>query len=262
MSVSARGRVNLGDRTRVATVGLAVSVIALWEVAGRLAGTLLLPPASATAAALARLLVMPEFYAALWTSHHAFALGFLAAASLGIPVGLALGRWPTAGLWFRPHLQVLLVTPASALIPLIIVVAGLSVWTRAFVVFTFAFPLIVAMAESGMREVDGRLLDLARVFGATPWQVLWRVRLPGAWPAVVAGVRMGLARAFSGMVVGELVLMAAGVGGLILRFQADFDAAAVYAVVLVVIAEAVVLMRIGSAIERRVLIWQDRTESA
>jgi ABC-type nitrate/sulfonate/bicarbonate transport system permease component len=58
------------------------------------------------------------------------------------------------------------------------------------------------------------------------------------------------------MVVSELVLMAAGIGGLILRFQADFDAASVYAVVVIVVAEAVVLMKMAARLERRLAPWQ------
>jgi ABC-type nitrate/sulfonate/bicarbonate transport system permease component len=69
---------------------------------------------------------------------------------------------------------------------------------------------------------------------------------------------MGLARAFTGMVVGELILMATGIGGLLLKFQADFDAASVYAVVAVVVVEAVALMRLAAAAEHRLLAWQDR----
>jgi ABC-type nitrate/sulfonate/bicarbonate transport system permease component len=193
----------------------------------------------------------------MWTSHQPFLTGFAAAAAIGVPAGLVLGRWPVLGTWFRPHLQVLLVTPMSAVIPLVVVVAGLSLWARSFVVFAFAVPVIAAAAESGMRDADERLLEMARAFGASRTQVTWRVRLPAAWPAVLAGLRVGLGRAFSGMVVGELVLMAAGIGGLVLQFQADFDVASVYAVALVVVAEAVILMRLASRAERRLAAWRN-----
>ena len=55
-----------------------------------------------------------------------------------------------------------------------------------------------------------------------------------------------------------LVLMAAGIGGLLMKFQSDFDAASVYAVVAVVVLESVVLMRVVAVAEQRLLGWQDR----
>jgi ABC-type nitrate/sulfonate/bicarbonate transport system permease component len=97
---------------------------------------------------------------------------------------------------------------------------------------------------------------MARAFGASPRQIARRIILPAARPALLTALRLGLGRAFSGMVVSELVLMAAGIGGLILRFQADFDAASVYAVVVIVVAEAVALMKTTARLERRLAPWQ------
>jgi len=82
---------------------------------------------------------------------------------------------------------------------------------------------------------------MARSFGASETQLWRKVLLPGARPAVLAGARLGLARAISGMVAVELLLVSVGFGRLLLRYQGDFDAGAVYAVVLVVAAQAVLL---------------------
>ncbi len=239
-------------------IGVPCLLLATWELLARSVDTLLLPSASGTVDALGRLVISPDFWAAMWTSHQPFVTGFVAATLVGVPMGLVLGRWPTLGGWFRPHLQVLLVTPMSAVIPLVILVAGLSIWARSFVVFAFALPVIATHAEAGMRDTNQRLLDMARAFGASRTQLTLCVRLPAARPAVLAGLRLGLGRAFSGMIVGELVLMAAGIGGLILKFQADFDSASVYAIAAVVVAEAVLLMRVARGAERRLSTWRDR----
>ena len=92
---------------------------------------------------------------------------------------------------------------------------------------------------------------MARVFGATPWQEWRTVLLPAAVPGVMTGVRLGLARAIEGMVVVELLLVAVGIGRLLLDFQGRFEAASVYAVILVVMAEAVALTDMGRRLERR-----------
>jgi ABC-type nitrate/sulfonate/bicarbonate transport system permease component len=237
-------------------LAVAMALVLVWEILGRSAGTLLLPSASATAVALARLLVSAALWRALASSHAALVLGFAAAAVLGAPLGLILGRRPAAGRALAVQLDALMVTPMSAVIPLVILAAGLSLWTRAFVVFAFAAPVIVVTVEAGARDVDTRLVEMARAFGASPRQIARRIILPAARPALLTALRLGLGRAFSGMVVSELVLMAAGIGGLILRFQADFDAASVYAVVVIVVAEAVALMKTAARLERRLAPWQ------
>jgi NitT/TauT family transport system permease protein len=74
-------------------------------------------------------------------------------------------------------------------------------------------------------------------------------------PAILAGLRMGLGRALTGMIVAELLVVAAGIGRLILEFQSNFDAASVYAVVTVVMIEAVLLTRGAARLERRLVFW-------
>ncbi len=92
---------------------------------------------------------------------------------------------------------------------------------------------------------------MARAFCATERQIWWRVLLPAALPSVTTAVRLGLARAITGMVAVEITLIAVGVGRLLLEFRGNFDAASLYATVLIVMAEAVILMRLTAAIERR-----------
>jgi ABC-type nitrate/sulfonate/bicarbonate transport system permease component len=92
---------------------------------------------------------------------------------------------------------------------------------------------------------------MAKVFGATHAQEWSKVLLPGAAPGIMAGVRLGLARAIEGMVVVELLLVAVGIGRLLLDYQGRFDAPHVYAVILVVMAESALLSLAGRRLERR-----------
>jgi NitT/TauT family transport system permease protein len=92
---------------------------------------------------------------------------------------------------------------------------------------------------------------MARAFGAGHLQLYRRVVLPAALPSVLVGLRLGLSRGISGMVAVELLLVAVGLGRLLERFQGDFDAGGVYAVVLVIVAEAVLLTGAVRQAERR-----------
>jgi ABC-type nitrate/sulfonate/bicarbonate transport system permease component len=116
----------------------------------------------------------------------------------------------------------------------------------------FATPIIVQCARTAIRDVDPHLVDIARSFCATRGQVWTKVILRAAAPGLLLAARLGLARAVEGMVVVELLLVAVGIGGLLLDFQGRFEAAHVYAVILVVIAEAAVLSHAGRRLERHV----------
>ena len=230
-----------------------------WEALARTMHSLLLPTFTGAMAALARLLTQAETWQAIWISNQALMLGYALTVSAGVPLGLLLGRSPRLGRLADPYLNTLLVTPISALIPLFIVATGLGLTSRVLVVFAFSFVVVTVNTQAGLRHVEPTLIEMARSFGATEGQLWGKVLLPGALPAVMAGLRLGLGRAITGMVNVELLLTAAGLGLLILRYQADFESDFVYAVILVVVAEAVVFMGGIKQLERRLTSWESDT---
>lgn len=237
-------------------IGSLAAFATIWEIIGRSLDSLLMPTFSDTMVAVVRLLVTKELWSAVWISNQAMFLGFLLALSLGIPLGILMGRWQQAEKFTDLYLNVLLVTPISALIPLFIIALGLGLESRVMVVFLFAFVIIVVNTRTGLRTNDPSLEEMASSFGATEIQLWRKILLPGALPAMMTGVRLGLGRAITGMIVVELLLVAVGVGRLILRFQGDFEASFVYAVIFVVIAEAVLLMETVKRVERWLLPWE------
>lgn len=242
--------------------GVLVAGAAAWEGLAQAVGSLMLPSASATLAALARLAHGGELWYALWTSNQALLLGYLLAALTGVPLGLLLGRAPRLSAFADVFLDILLLTPMPAVIPLLVMATGLGLETRLLVVFLFAVAIIAVHAAAGVRGVDAEIVEMARAFGAGRAQLCRRVILPGALPAVFVGLRLGLSRGISGMVAVELLLIAVGVGRLIQRFQGDFDAPAVYAVVLVIMAEAVLLTGALRRVERRLALRRTDLEFA
>lgn len=218
-----------------------VTLFVVWEALGRSLPGLLMPTASETLAALIRLLGGAELWRAMWISNQALLVGYLAALLVGVPTGLVIGRWRRAERPLDLYLNLLLVTPVSALIPILIMALGLGLAARAGVVFVFAVAIVAVNTRAGLRGIDPNLIEMARAFGASEAQLWRKVLLPGARPGLLAGVRLGLARAISGMVAVELLLVSVGFGRLLLRYQGDFDAGGVYAVILVLAAQAVLL---------------------
>ncbi len=229
---------------------------AIWETAGRWRENLLLPTFTATVDALVTLIGDRAFWEAVALSNLALVIGFTAAAILGVTMGLAIGSSVRVEAYADPWLDVLLILPLAALAPIFIMVFGVGLQSRAVVVCAFALPLVLVNTAAGLSEQRPTLVDMARAFGASRVQIWSRILLPCALPAILAGLRTGLGRALTGMVVAELLIVAAGIGRLILEFQSNFDAASVYAVVTVVMAEAVCLTRGAARVERRLAFWK------
>jgi NitT/TauT family transport system permease protein len=238
-------------------LGTLVLFLAAWELLASWVGGLLFPTPFETAAASVRLVSTSEFWRALWISHQALLLGFGPAVVLGVGAGVLMGRWPAADTLIDPYLTALLVAPMSALIPVVIITVGLDLPARALVVLLFSVVVITVSTRAGLRTLNPTWLDMVRSFGATERQLWQTVLLPGALPAVMTGLRLGLARAFSGMVAAELLLVAIGIGRLIIDYQGAFDGAAVYATVMVLVVEAVILLRFLKWLERRLAPWAD-----
>jgi NitT/TauT family transport system permease protein len=226
-----------------------------WEIIARALDSLLLPAFSEMMPALVHLLGSAELWKAVWISNQAMVLGFALAAGVGIPMGLLMGRWRAAERYLDPYLSILLVTPKSALIPIVIMATGLGLRSRVLVIFISAVVVITVNVRAGLRLIDPSWIDMARSFCATEAQVWRKVLLNGAFPAILTGLRLGLARSVSGMVSVELLLIALGIGRLMLYFRETFDAAHLYAMVIVVVAEAALLLQASRWLERWLAPW-------
>ena len=124
-------------------------------------------------------------------------------------------------------------------------------------VWTFAIVMVVVNARTGVRQVDRSLIDMSRNFGACELGTWRRIILPAALPAILVGVRIGLGRAVTGMVIVELLMWAVGIGGLILKAQAFFRFDEFYGIVVLVIFEALILLAIVDWVQRRLTPWAD-----
>ena len=120
----------------------------------------------------------------------------------------------------------------------------------------FSIVMLIVNSRAGVRQVDPALIEMARCFGAGEIQIWRRILLPGSLPAIMTGVRLGLGRAITGMVVIELLLIAVGVGNLIQKYDARLDGAHLYALIIIIVFEALILIQLVRWIERRVAPWR------
>lgn len=146
--------------------------------------------------------------------------------------------------------------PIIALTPFLTLLLGRGAATvitiAALIVF---FPTLVN-GVLGLRSVEQEALELMRVLNASWWQVFWRLRLPSALPALFAAFRVAAASSVLGVLVAEWVTSANGLGYLILQSGVQFEAALMWAGVILSTALAAVAFGLIAYAEKRLLPWQ------
>ena len=250
-----------GWRRRTLVFGLRLSVLVIvlgaWEIAGRTMGSnLTFPPASAVAVAFVEVIITPELWGAVAETLQAFVLGFALALVSGLMVGLLTARYQVLDRLSALYLRILLTAPLAPLVPLLIGLFGIGLASRVALVFLFSIAVIALNTQTGVRHVDATLVEMATSFGASELTVFRRVRLPGAVPAIMAGVRLGAARAVVGMVVAELIIVSVGLGRLLNIYRGQFAAPEMFAVVIVILLIGVAVLVSVRLVERRLTSWK------
>ncbi len=161
--------------------------------------------------------------------------GYAVAAAIGVPLGLAMGRWRLLERALLPLISALLPVPSLAWVPLFILWFGLGNTATVFLV-TYAAVLPIAFNTwGGMRAVNPLWARVAEAFGARAWIRFRRVDLPASLPLVLTGLRLGLARSWRAVVSGEMIAATAhGLGWLIFDAKEFLQTDVVLAAILVI----------------------------
>jgi ABC-type nitrate/sulfonate/bicarbonate transport system permease component len=252
-------RRRLSDRRMRLLIG-AASLLAgalAWQLYGAVQeSNIFIPTFTQAAGSLADQVATEEFWAAYGQTLVPFVIGWLTALVVGVVFGVTMGLVPLLSRIAMPYLSFLNALPVSALVPLVVIAAGIDTTAGATLVFLFAIVDVVLTSAAGVRYVDTDLVAMARSFGMGRRKVFFRVMWPGAMPGILAAVRVGTGRAIVGMVVMELLLVSSGVGKLITRYKDTFQSAELYAVVMSLGIFGLVMLGLTRALERRVLRWQ------
>ncbi|HEY6367814.1 MAG TPA: ABC transporter permease [Candidatus Binatia bacterium] len=244
-------------KARISVNVLSIATLAvLWEVAGRMMDTTLIPPLSKIASAWLRLLMNGKLLENLAMSLWTLAAGFLLAVTLGVIIGVLMGRFSQVEHFLDLYINALMSAPMTAFVPLLIMWFGLGVQSRIAVVFLFAFFVIVINTMTGVKQVDRIFVEMARSFGAKDLEVFFKVVLPAAMPAIMAGLSIGMGRAVKGMVTAEMLLTLTGVGGMIMQYGSAFATDALFAVILTILMVAMIAMQLVKVVDRRLTGWK------
>ncbi|MEO8725409.1 MAG: ABC transporter permease [Acidobacteriaceae bacterium] len=191
-------------------------LLALWHYCVRWTATTIFPSPLDVGRGIAELLREGVLWTDIADSLRRVAVGFGAAAALGIPLGLMLGWSPAADRVVNPAMQILRPISPIAWIPVAIIFFGIGDYAAIFLIFLGAFFPIVVACVDGVSNVPSMYRRAGRNFGLAPWRLLAQVIFPAALPRIIIGLRIALGIAWLVVVAAEMIAVDSGLGYLVI----------------------------------------------
>ena len=182
--------------------------------------------------------------------------GFVLGVAFGVAVGFVLGRSQFWSAVLNPYIQVLNALPRLVLAPIFVLLLGIDERSKIALGFSLVFFIVFFNAYRGVREVDRNIVNNARMLGASESQLAWHVLLPSAMSWILSSLHTSVGFALVGAVVGEYLAAAQGIGWIISQAQGNFDAAGVYAGMLILCVVVVIVEMGVTWIEERLIRWK------
>ncbi|MEY8772046.1 taurine ABC transporter permease TauC [Erwinia sp. ACCC 02193] len=187
------------------------------------------------------------------------AIALLAATLIGVPVGILMGLNATARGILDPLIELYRPVPPLAYLPLMVIWFGIGETSKILLIYLAIFAPVVMSTLAGVKSAQQVRLRAAQSLGASRWQTLWFVVLPGALPEVLTGLRIGLGVGWSTLVAAELIAATRGLGFMV-QSAGEFLATDVVLAGIAVIALIAFSLELGlRALQRRLTPWHGVT---
>ncbi|MEU1961643.1 ABC transporter permease [Nocardia sp. NPDC019304] len=252
-------------RARIRTWGLRAALVALWLGAWELTATVWIDPFFYSKPSLIWARLVEWFtegtqFGSVWlqvyTTVQEAVLGFVIGTVAGVVLGVLLGRSRYWAEVLAPFIKALNAVPRIVLASLFIIWFGLGLSSKVATVVVLVFFAVFFNAFTGAREVDGNVIDNARILGASRRQVLVSIVLPSATTWILSSLHTAFGFALIGAVVGEYAGASKGLGLLISNAQGTFDSAGIYAGMIIITVIALIAEWGIGAAENRLLKWR------
>lgn len=187
-------------------------------------------------------------------------VGFVLGSLLGLVIGFILGVSPRAETVLSPYILALQIAPKVAFAPLFVMWLGFTVYPKILVVILIVFFPIMVNVLTAIRTVDPDMINLARSFSATRWQMFRMIEYPATMAPLFSGLRIGATLAVIGVVVGELVGGNTGLGYLLIYGQGQGNTAMVFVTIILLTLIGIVAYMAVAFAEARVLHYMPRAQ--
>lgn len=243
----------------LARYGLIMGFLALWQVSSK-AGWInpaVFPPVDAILGALWNGIVDGSLLDDIAISLQRSGTAYLMAVVVAIPLGLLMGQIRAIETALDPILQLFRQTSALAIYPVFILMLGLGEASKVFVIFwATLFPLLLSTI-GGVKEVDPKLIEMARVYGASRLAVFRRVVLPAAVPSIFVGLRLSATTALLLLIASEMIGANKGVGFQVMNAQFNFQIPLMFAAILLLAFLGLAANYALVTLQRRICRWSE-----
>jgi len=190
------------------------------------------------------------------------AAGFAIGGSLGILLGTAVGLSRRSEALLDPSFQALRAIPSLAWVPLLLLWLGIDEASKVVLIAIGAFFPVYMGVASGFRDVDRKLVEVAKMYGLRPLALARRVLLPAALPPILTGLRNGLSLAWMFMVAAELIAATNGLGYLLTDGRETSRADIVLAAIVMLAILGQLSDTLMQRLEQRLLVWRDTLDTS
>lgn len=239
-----------------------VLLIAVWQLAVDLFDipAFFLPPPVAVLKAFG------TFSKALWEeSLYTLAttvVGFLLAVFFGLALGLLVGASRTMYAGLYPLMVGFNAIPKVAVVPILVLWFGIGAVPAVLTAFLISFFPIVVNVATGLATIEPEMEDVLRALGGSKLDIMRKVGIPRALPYFFGSLKVAITLAFVGSVISETIASNNGIGNLMLQAQAQFQVPLIYACLVVLAVEGILMYAIMAIVEKRTTRWAHRSGMA
>jgi NitT/TauT family transport system permease protein len=232
-------------------------LLAVWEAAGRadMLDPMYMPNPSRIGAAIVELFsdgrIWPHLEATFTAALGGLALGI----AVGILFGVVAALLPFIAELLEPLMTVLNAIPRVILAPLFVIWFGIGLASKVALSFILVAVLIFFTVFTGIRQVDRKLVERVVTLGGNRWSLVRHVYLPSVAAWVLGNLKIAVGFAFTGACVGEFVAATRGLGYLLSFAQSTYNAALMFALILLILAVVLLIFGVAGRLEKYLLRW-------
>lgn len=236
-----------------------VLIIALWQgISGPVIDPFWLSRPSEIALYLWESILSGQLLSDLYFTFRATAIGYAFGALAGLGCGLLVAQNETTALVLKPFILAIYGIPRIALAPIFILWFGIALLSKVMMAAMMTFMLVFFNTYEGVRAADLELRNVARVLGASRWQLFWHVTIPNASPWIIAGLRIAIPQALVAAVVAEFIASTAGLGYRIMETTSSLNTPGTMAGIVVLMVVVVLLNTALDRVETHILRWRPK----
>ncbi len=235
---------------------VAAAIIAAWEYGARTLGPLFMAPPLDVIKRIGTMALSGQMAADIAATMRVSAAGFAIAAVFGVLIPFLLRRSPRATQAVEPYIMASMGNPKYALAPWLILWFGIGDLPKLVVVALVVFYILFITTFAGIRGVDQRLINMARIIGANERVIAREIIWTSLLPFFFTGLKIAFPRAVSATIVGEFLVSTQGVGRSIEQARQVADTTGVFAGVVIAIALVLAINGIVNLVERWALRWR------